>query len=281
MKIADLEAAVINAAIDELHNRDLAVPSLAPLLAAVQQLVWTCDECNYDRHTCPGCGASVPHMGSGVCAECTEAIESEPHESMQAERRHLAGQLREIGQGTMQEWMRLIDVEDVAGIRLQARVNWQDEDGNCLVGSTRYGEEYGRFRIMVNVQDLGPLPPIGPENDPALAIEQEPLEWWPRTWTDVRSGDRVRIPDTEHTAHVLSAVHLPWHVHPKADPYHPERSAVEWTAVRVRMEGRTELIDMDPGKLIEIELSASEVAAIEALGWENRIGLITTGGQEK
>lgn len=29
-----------------------------------------CDRCNYDRHLCPGCGASLRHYGPAVCAEC-------------------------------------------------------------------------------------------------------------------------------------------------------------------------------------------------------------------
>lgn len=29
-----------------------------------------CDKCNYDMHTCPGCGTPVRHYSSGVCSEC-------------------------------------------------------------------------------------------------------------------------------------------------------------------------------------------------------------------
>lgn len=30
----------------------------------------TCEYCNYDKHTCPGCGESLTHRGPKVCAEC-------------------------------------------------------------------------------------------------------------------------------------------------------------------------------------------------------------------
>lgn len=28
-----------------------------------------CDRCNYDMHTCPGCGTSLPH-GMEACEDC-------------------------------------------------------------------------------------------------------------------------------------------------------------------------------------------------------------------
>ena len=31
----------------------------------------TCEACNYDRHTCPGCGEWLYH-GKGVCGPCGE-----------------------------------------------------------------------------------------------------------------------------------------------------------------------------------------------------------------
>ena len=193
--------------------------------------------------------------------------------SERAEHRHLAEQLREIGQGTMQEWMRIVDLEDVAGIRLEARVRWQNDDGECLMGESQYSEEYGRFRITVHVEDLGMLPPIGPENDPALAIEQEAeeLQWVRRTWADVRAGDRIRMVGTEHTATVTSAVRLGWHVHPNANPYQPNEMPAEWSEIKVLLEHSAELYSKNPAGPIEIELTARELAAIELLGWESRL----------
>jgi hypothetical protein len=101
---------------------------------------------------------------------------------------------------------------------------------------------------------------------------EEP-QWVPRTWQDVRQGDRVRLPGTDVTASVTSVVMLPWHVHPAADPYHPERHKCEWIAVRVRFAEDGKARDMDPAKPVEIELTPAEVAAIELLGWENRVGM--------
>lgn len=106
---------------------------------------------------------------------------------------------------------------------------------------------------------------------------QEELQWVLRTWQDVRVGDRVRMPGTDITATVAGAVLMPWHVHPAADPYHPERSRCEWSAMRVQFMEDGVRRDMDPAKPVEIELTASEVAAIELLGdWENRVGVERT-----
>lgn len=89
------------------------------------------------------------------------------------ERQHLARQLRDIGQEAMQEWMRIVDLEDVAGIPFQARINWQDDEGLCMVGIAlgQYGDEYGTFRLTVQIEDLGPRQPHGPETDPAMVHE--------------------------------------------------------------------------------------------------------------
>lgn len=34
-----------------------------------------CDDCNYDRHQCPGCGWTVLHEGPGVCDGCREQLD--------------------------------------------------------------------------------------------------------------------------------------------------------------------------------------------------------------
>lgn len=106
-------------------------------------------------------------------------------------------------------------------------------------------------------------------------VDETDARWIPRTWVDVRRGDTVRLPGTEHTAKVagVSSV-LGWHVHPDADPYHPERSIVEWTALNIAFEGETEGRVIDPAKPVEILLTPAEVAAIEALGgWKHRMEL--------
>lgn len=36
----------------------------------------TCDRCNYDSHTCPGCGEWL-HHGTVVCGRCKRELEGE------------------------------------------------------------------------------------------------------------------------------------------------------------------------------------------------------------
>lgn len=65
------EAAVINAAIElrrQIPGRD--VRQRITLEEATWKLITTCNDCNHDTHTCPGCGTWVPHAGSGVCPGC-------------------------------------------------------------------------------------------------------------------------------------------------------------------------------------------------------------------
>lgn len=113
--------------------------------------------------------------------------------------------------------------------------------------------------------------------------------WVPRTWTDVRSGDDVRLPGTDNYAHVQRAVHQAWQVDPRTgtSSYNPPR-ALAWSGVKVTLYSTAEdgtrgfatqvsEFTMDPVKPIEIKLTRSEVEAIELLGWDNRLELITEG----
>lgn len=109
------------------------------------------------------------------------------------------------------------------------------------------------------------------------------LRWADRTWADVRQGDRVRLPGSDNVAHVHAAVHLHWHVDPRTgtSAYNPPQP-MEWSAVRVVLtDPHAELgqqlgqWDMDPSKPIQIELMQSEIDAINAIGWENRLEIIT------
>jgi hypothetical protein len=191
------EKAVIQAAIAfravPAHREQDMIAARGDLNEALYRLIISCPECNYDRHVCPGDGNPIGHGDT----DCGEHDDDGPREDplsgelipagqdaelehqgreIAEEREHLRKQLEEIGQGTMQEWMRIIDLEtpDIA-LTGQARVRWQDDSGECIVGETQYSEEYGRFRITVHAEDLGPLQPIGPENDPAQ-IEEMRIE---------------------------------------------------------------------------------------------------------
>lgn len=124
--------------------------------------------------------ASVDRVdGSDLTTPCADCGAVEQGVTYPEEREHLRRQLEEIGQGVMQEWMRIVDLQPPADVapthpNFQARVRWQNSDGECIVGESQYGDEYGRFRLTVRAEDLGPVPPIGPENDPAQQFEQEP-----------------------------------------------------------------------------------------------------------
>ncbi len=106
--------------------------------------------------------------------------------------------------------------------------------------------------------------PAGPEHGgPA---------WVERTWADVVDGDTVRPPGTDLSFMVNGPViRAPWHVHPAANEYRPNEMPAEWSEIRVRFVGDPELRFMRPDAPVEILLAPSELAAIEALGWENRV----------
>lgn len=110
-------------------------------------------------------------------------------------------------------------------------------------------------------------------------------QWFERTWVDVRTGDTVKLPGTENVAYVRHAVHQGWHVDPRSSEYRPV--AMEWSCVHVELTKVEEgnvfngatlgVLDMDPGKPILIQLSQSEVDAIELLGgWQGRVGMTMT-----
>lgn len=104
--------------------------------------------------------------------------------------------------------------------------------------------------------------------------------WHERTWVDVRTGDTVKLPGTENTAYVRHAAHQRWHV----DPRSSRPVAMEWSCVHVELAASSEygaatlgVLDMDPAKAILIQLTQSEVDAIELLGGRlNRVGMTMT-----
>ena len=75
--------------------------------------------------------------------------------------------------GTAQEWMRVMDLPMLD--EYNVRVTWHDAPPGLLhLGTSRYDDDLGRYRVRVSVQalpPLSPLPPIGPENDPAQIEE--------------------------------------------------------------------------------------------------------------
>jgi len=189
------------------------------------------------------------------------------------EQRRLAGYLAEYARGVVEEWMRIVDLDDDDGGRVpdriggvQARAGWQT-DGAFTLGESRYGDEYGTYRLIVKVEPID-VPPLGPENDPALAYE---MSWEDRTLDDVRTGDRINFRGVEAVVH--SAYRHGWHVHPAS---HYTVIPLEHDDVCLRLVGREDkLYVLKPDLPVKIHLTDHEIAALDAMGWENRVCVIT------
>jgi hypothetical protein len=91
------EAAVINEAI-KAHaiGREPTGPQQSALRRAVHQLIFACNDCNHDMHRCPGCGTSVSHAGSGVCAGCSGETNALPSWVPPTESRFMAMMREEL-----------------------------------------------------------------------------------------------------------------------------------------------------------------------------------------
>jgi hypothetical protein len=141
------------------------------LILAVQRLTFNCHECNTNTHRCPGDGNPIPH-GAHNCGEHDEAPWPNRERDEQTAPKLAAAVLE-----TAQEWMRVHwlggDQDD------SVRVNWQDSPQGLLhLGRERYSADLGRYHVSVQVQALPPLPPHGPETDPALIEEMKPPVRW-------------------------------------------------------------------------------------------------------
>lgn len=145
-------------------------------------------------------------------------------------RQQLADFLGEYAHGVVEEWMRLIDIEET-----QARVTWAG-DGTFKVG------ELGDFRLTVNVEPI--------EHEP------EPLEWVPGTWGETMQNDRVRLGGAEAVIEGFSK--LDWHTTIERSFQKPDGKwwdlvrPFEHTSVHVRLAGRTDLLTFPPDSPVDI-----------------------------
>jgi len=324
MTMTPEEKAVIQAAISA--SRTLGgMFDKSPLAEATRKLIYSCNECNTDQHRCFGCGAPIGHGDTDCGMDCTQSgtLTMEQY----AERESIRRQLEEIGQDIMQEWMRIVDLGE-QGTEFQARVRWQNDSGECIVGEGLYGEEYGRFRLTVRAEDLGPVPLIGPENDLGVySIDERPMHWgddsrtacgkfsgmvyqytddqrkvtcteclevgnnqpvWvKRTMTDVRPGDMIRPAGKDIAGMRVTARCWPpatseskqtardrgsWHV-VEGSGGHWDDHVLQPGECCVHLDGAGHRL-FKPTFAVEIQLTPSEVAAIELLGWNNRERLI-------
>lgn len=201
------------------------------------------------------------------------------------ERQRIVEQLEDWALGTAQEWMRYGDFAGDGDFTFQAHVNWQDHQGTFTLGESQYSDEYGAFRLTVHIEDLGPVSPLGPENDPAQIeeVREEPPQWYARTMADVRPGDLIRPTTSEAQAHVTARCWPPtddargrgsWHVI-EGSGGHWDDHVVQPGECCVHLDGAGHRL-FRPTFAVEILLSPSEVQAIELLGgWEHRERMIT------
>lgn len=185
---------------------------------------------------------------------------------------------------TIAEWMRHLALAEEEGKRPAAlesmagpRMSWQgeDESDGWLYGKLvdRYYQEHAEYRFRVEVER------VVRETEPAIEREEAP-GWVLRTMQDVRPGDTVRMPGQEGTERtvapqgVLALQHL---LHPASTRYNvmPARwGSIEVTFLPPGGGGEPQRYSFAPGMSVEILLAPGEVAAIEMLGWENRVGMI-------
>lgn len=143
----------------------------------------------------------------------------------------------------------------------------------------------------------GACPDYGSKLDPCpeacasgvCSISVERPQWFERTWMDVRAGDTVRPPGVEGADAMVTAIGpvVPWGVNDiqpldayqqRDIQYNPGRYAGTYAVRKATLQphpiGDTQPItrDMKPDAPVEIEMTASEVRAIELLGgWQNRL----------
>lgn len=202
------------------------------------------------------------------------------------EERHLA----DLVLSSAQEWINYVGWLDGQ----QVKVIHDGHGTMRVIADGGRGDVIGEFEVTVTARKL---PPPGPEDDGALRAElaatkqaeQDVLLWVTRTWADVRTGDMVRMPGTENTAHVQHAVHQYWHTDPRTgtSKFNPPQP-LEWSCVHVVLADRADQSlrrplgewDMDPAKPIEIQVSATELDAMTLLAgdkekaWTDRIGIV-------
>lgn len=237
------EKAVVQAAIKWTYSRPYnwtrIVGSDEDILAHdVMALVYNCVECNTDTHRCGGCGENVGHGDNDCGKNCT----NDPVTGIERDG------------STYPCWECLTDpTEDPAP--------W------CDCRPEDFGAAHPGHACRLRAHDVEFC--LNRPQDAQVKV----LVWYPRTWVDVRAGDQVRLPDSDVTATIATAVHLHWHVDPRSSEYEPR--PLEWSGVQVRFEGEDQpLRTMDPAKPIDILLSPQEHSHIKFLGWPNRIGMI-------
>jgi hypothetical protein len=153
--------------------------------------------------------------------------------------------------------------------------DWYERDPNALQDAVR-----------ILIEHDGGWAAAGARLEAELASVQPQVEepqWVARTAEDVREGDLVRLPAAPDLhARVVFAQPLDWHVRPGGDGHRARFDDVplehrkvslrlEYAGAKLDFAGRPVLMELPAGTPVEIQLIPSELQAIEAIGWPNRI----------
>lgn len=238
------ELAVINTAIrwrQELPGKSRDIRLTIELEQRIWELIASCPQCNADRHLCPGCGTDVGH-GETACADCKTGEGDPP-------------------------WSQVRRLERLA----------LEMDGTAV--PVRQGREIAAECAAGGLH--GPHPHYG---ETCIDCEQcgTALVWIPRPMRDVRKGDVIRPAGTEAQSTVTDRY---WPTTPDGSDrgtWHvvPDRGSDKWAHTRDHVVQPGEVVvcldggeprNMAPDFAVEILLAPDEAAAIEAIGWDNRL----------
>lgn len=262
----DLERAVLAAA-EQWYSQGRAghsspIDSMR-LTKAIGELIFECPECNAGGHTCPGCGASVAHYGPRACEQCMADADGQPTGPVPWSRPDACPKC-----GGPCEDECLFVCDNCAPLRAGASVD--RVDGTDL---TEPCADCGAVELAAD----------------------EPV-WTPRTMTDVRRGDRIRPTPADGTepdpAQEIDVVDRYWPPQPRTESGLPADRGV-WHVTAGKWHGEDHVVQpgeccvvlgtdprprfFDPAMKVDIRVTPSEVAAIEAFGgWANRRETLTS-----
>jgi len=233
------EKGVIESAIAWYQGKRTDHDGTAILGDWVVALIHSCNGCNYDRHTCPGCGEPIGHTATDCGTGCTDA--GSAHDP----------QCRDVCCRDAPDY-RVGDTVTVGGIEF-----------------TKHGELPTSFTVDAPActcpgREIGPPDEECPFHGRFPGQPTEPVDaptWHPATLGAALAGDRIRIGEEE--TDVIRCSLGTWHAD-TSDAWRPKA----WEHVELRMEltAVPGFVQYPPATPCEI-LCSPERAAI--LRWEN------------
>jgi len=231
------------------------------LLNATSALVYACDDCNYDRNTCPGCGENIGH-GDGCCTECRETKADEAHPCTEC--------LTDPNEDPA-PWCDCLRDETCKGpCRQRAHHPYlcpnrqADIPYNVVMG--------GESLVVSNASYLCMCSRTTKEYCASDECHggDDVTEWTLSEWQHVIMGDVVRLPGRSETeASVGSARRQPWHADSRE--YTGQDGKVrDWVTpheheivfARLILDGGERTVNFPPETPVEILMSASRRAAL-------------------